>query len=210
MLYPKGFDLLSSGLAGASCRRPEREFVEVLVTFRGLGGCSPNAVLGYGTARAEVRLLDGQVIPEFARLTLLAGPVVNGTIGLVVIVDGQHPFGARLVYRGELGPATRRYGGSFVVDLPAIPSIRDLATVALVDLRLDVGSRRITYYRHPRRRAGAYHPAGLALPGRCPKDGFGFRAVLAFEDGTNARAQAHARCPVPLVAGNAGSQPPPP
>lgn len=199
VLYPKGLDLLSSGLAGASCERPEAEFVEVLVTFRGLGGCSPNSVLGYGTARAEVRLVDGkvrgQVIPEYATLTLFAGPIENGTIGLLAVVDGQHPFGARLVFRGHLGPPTRRYGGSFNIEMPAIPSIRDLATVAVVDLALDVGSRRITYYRHARRRTGAYHPASLTLPSRCPRGGLAFRADVTLENGAAATAVTHLRCP---------------
>lgn len=195
VLYPKGLGLATSGLGRASCARPASEFLAVLITFHGLGGCSPNAVLGYGTARAEVRLLEGQVIPEFATLTLLAGPIEDGTIGLVALVNGERPFGARLAYRGELGPPTRRYGGAFIVHMPAIPSIADLATVALVDLKLDIGTPAITYYRNVRHRTGAYHPAGLTLPTHCPRAGLRFRVELAFQDGGHTAVEARARCP---------------
>jgi hypothetical protein len=195
VLYPKGLGLIASGLALASCARPPSDFEEVLVNVRGLGGCSPNAVLGFGTARAEVRLGDGQVIPETGTLTVLAGPIEQGAVGLVAIVRGEHPFGATLIYGGELAAASRRFGGALVFRVPPIPSIADLATVALVNLRLSIGTSAITYYRRPARRTGAYHPDGITLPSRCPRGGFRFRAQLAFQDGSRAAAGVAVRCP---------------
>jgi hypothetical protein len=200
LLYPDGLGLISSGLGLASCRLLPSDFQRVLIGARGLGGCSPNAVLGYGSARAEVRLLAGQVIPESASLTLLIGPIADGRIELVAYVDGEHPFGAKLAYAGEIEAPSGRYGGGLVFHIPAIPAIADLATVALVRLRLTVGSRAITYYEHPRRRTGAYHPDGVTLPLRCPRRGFPFRARLTFADGGHATTTATARCPRPGVS----------
>jgi len=195
--FPRGLGLVSSGLGLATCRRPASEFAAVLVDGNpaGLAGCSPNAVMGYGSAIADVRLTDGQVIPETATLTILAGPVVDGRIGLVVFVDGQHPFAARLVYAGELRAGRGRFGGAIAFDVPAIPSIADLATVALTDLRLEIGSRKIRYYAHPASRIGPYHPDGIELPPSCPSRGLRFRVNLAFQNGTRATAGAAARCP---------------
>ena len=194
VLYPKGLGLVASGLGLATCTRPQSEFRSVLIRGRGLDGCPPNAVLGYGTARAEVRLLAGQVIEETATLTVLSGPLQLGALGLVVFVDGQRPLGAKLVFAGEVGAGHGPFGGSLAVRLPAIPSIADLATVALTDLRLSIGSRRITYYKRVRGKRVGYHPEGIALPVRCPKGGFRFRAQLGFDDGARLSAETTVSC----------------
>ena len=195
VLYPKGLGLVASGLGLAACTRPASDFQQVLISGSGLGGCSPNAVLGYGSARAEVRLGDGQVIPESASLTVLSGPIEQGALGLVVFVDGEHPFGAHLAYAGEVRSGGGRFGGALDFHVPAIPSIADLATVALVNLRLAIGSHAITYYEHVGDSTTAYHPEGIALPGRCPRRGLRFRAQLTFQDGGRAAAETAVRCP---------------
>lgn len=192
--YPRGIGLVTSGLGLASCVRPPEEFVQVLVDRSVTRLCPSNAVLAYGTAHAEVRLLSGQVIPEFATMTVLSGAIGPLGLGLVAYVEGQTPFGARLVYGGEVGAGAGQFGGTLTVRVPAIPSIADLATVAMTDMRLSIGSRRIVYYRHPGRKRGAYHPEGVALPARCPKHGFRFRAVVRFQDGGHARAETVVPC----------------
>ena len=195
LFYPKGLGLVSSGLGLDSCQRPASDFEQVLIgSTPGLEGCSPNSVLGTGTAVADVRLGDGQVIPEYAGLTLLAGPFAQGALGLVVYADGDHPFGAKLVYAGTVGPPSGSFGGSLLVRVPAIPSLADLATVALLRVQLGIGTRAITYYDHVRSRTGAYHPDGIALPSRCPAHGFRFRAKLTFQDGSHARTDATVSC----------------
>lgn len=189
--YPASVGVLSSGLGLVPCKRPASDFAEVIVTAPRLGGCSPNGVIAYGFAHADVRLSDGQVIDEYAAVTLLAGEVVGGSIGLVTFVDGIRPFGGKLVYGGELRPAARPFGGALVARLPAIPSLAGTATVALTDMRLAIGSRAIVY----RTRAGErYRPEGVALPSRCPRRGFRFRAEIDFADGSSAAAETVARC----------------
>ncbi len=182
LLYPRGIGLVTSGLGLASCVRPGTEFEQVLIERSVLADCPPNSVLGYGTANAEVRLLEGQVIPEFATLTLLSGAIGPTGLELVTYVVGHTPFGARLVYAGEVGAGSGSFGGTLTVRIPAIPSIADLATVALTDLRLSVGSPRIVYRRHVGHRSVRYHPDGVVLPVHCPEHGLRFRAVIGFED----------------------------
>lgn len=190
--YPASVGVVSSGLGLVACRRSPSDFATVLITGPTLGGCPANAVMAYGSARANVRLSDGQVIPEFATVALLSGEVVDDRVGLVVFVTGIHPFGAKLVYRGELLAATGTFGGALVAQLPAIPSLDGTATVALTRMRLAIGSRAIVY----RTRAGKrYRPEGVALPSRCPRGGFRFRAEVRFQDGGRAAGETVVRCP---------------
>jgi len=178
--WPASIGVLSSGLGLAACRRPASDFARILIEGPRFGGCPQNAVMAYGAATANVRLSDGQTIPEYATVAVLSGAIVNGSYGLVVFVTGQHPFGGQLAYAGELRPASGSFGGAFVARLPAIPSLAGIATVALTDMRLAIGSHAIVY----RTRSGErYRPEGVALPERCPRRGFRFRAEVAFEGG---------------------------
>lgn len=202
--YPRSLGVVSSGLGLEACTRPASDFAQVLINVSGLGGCPPNAVMGYGSALAIVRLVDGQRIPEYATVTLLSGPFENGHLGLVVYVDGQRPFGAKLAFAGEVRGASGPYGGALTVRMPVVPGLEDVATVSLVDLRIAVGSHAITYYE---RRGGGtvgYHPEGVALPARCPRGGFRFRARIALADGSRHVAESRTPCPPPLAAPRRG------
>ena len=198
--YPGALGLLSSGLGLAACTRPASDFAQVLIEGSRLGGCSPNAVLGYGTAVAIVRLVDGQAIPEYATVTLLAGPFENGRLGLVVYIDGQHPFGAKLAFAGELGSASAPYGGTLAMRLPVIPGIEELATVSLVRMRLSIGSPSIRYYERRGGQLFGYRPDGVELPARCPRAGFPFRVQVRFADGTRGSARTTAPCPTAVAS----------
>lgn len=191
VFYPDSLGVASSGLGLAPCGRPEQDFQAIIIDAPGLGGCPRNAVMAYGSAQADVRLSDGQVIREFATVTILSGEIRDGALGLVIYVDGQHPFGGKLVYAGEIGAARGRFGGTLVARLPKIPALEGVATVALVDMRLAIGSRKIIYNG----RTGPYHPHGVVLPTRCPKHGFPFRAEVVFEDGHRETADAPVACP---------------
>jgi hypothetical protein len=202
--YPRRLGVVSSGLGLASCTRPPSDFAQVLIEGPRLGGCPPNAVMGYGIARAIVRLNDGQEIPEFATVTLLSGTIEHGRLGLVVFVDGQHPFGAKLAFAGEAHGAASPYGGALTVRMPTVPGIEDLATISLVELRITIGSHAIRYYE---RRDGAlrsYRPDGVELPASCRAPGFRFRARLRFSDGTRRAAETATPCPRPLAAPSGG------
>lgn len=191
--FPASLGLATSGLGLAECRRSALEFEEVLIEGRGLAGCPGNAVMGYGSARAEVRI-GTLAIPEYARITLLSGPVVDGLTGLVALVDGRRPFGGKLAYAGRLLPARAPFGGELSLAIPPVPNKLD-AIVALLSLEFAIGSREIVYRERVRGRTVAYRPDGIMLPQRCPRGGFRFQLRLAFADGSDASAGAVARCP---------------
>lgn len=203
--YPRGLGVVSSGLGLAACTRPPDDFARVLITAPRLGGCSPNSVMAIGTALALVKLVNGgQVIPEFATVTLLSGALEQGRLGLVVYVDGRHPFGAKLAFAGEAHDAHAPYGGELTVRLPAIPGIEDLATIYLVDMRLTIGAHTIRYYERRGGRRVAYHPEGVLLPTACPRHGFRFRVRVGFVDGSGATATSATPCPPPVATPSSG------
>jgi hypothetical protein len=197
--YPASLGIASSGLGLAACTRSPSDFAKVLITAPRLGGCPPNAVMGYGTARAVVRLSDGQRILEYATVTLLSGQLEHGHLGLVVFVDGQHPFGAKLAFAGEVRGAPAPYGGALTVRMPVIPELSDVATVSLVELRITIGSHAIRYWQHRHGQLLPYRPGGIALPARCPRAGFPFRAGVTFADGSRLGGATRTACP-PAVA----------
>lgn len=200
--YPASLGVVSSGLGIATCSRPAQDFAQVLVTGPRLGGCPPNSVMGYGSALAIVRLLgNGQRIREYAGVTLLAGPLARGRLGLVIYVDGTRPFGAELAFAGEVSDAPPPYGGALAVRMPQVPGIQDIATVSLVDLRIAIGSHAIRYYERRGRRTVAYRPDGIALPARCPRGGFRFGAQVIFADGTRRAARSTTPCPPAVAVG---------
>jgi hypothetical protein len=193
--YPRNLGVVSSGLGLAACIRPESDFVKVLITAPRLGGCSPNAVMALGTARALVRLTNGQVITEYATVTLMSGALEHGRLGLVVHVDGQRPFGAKLAFAGDVRGARRPYGGELTVRMPSIPGLEDLATIYLAELRMTIGSRAIRYYERRGGRRIVYRPEGVLLPTACPARGFRFRVRVGFVDGSRRSATSVAPCP---------------
>lgn len=202
--YPRSLGLVSSGLGLATCTRPASDFAQVLIVAPRLGGCPPNAVMGYGTGLALVRLTDGQVIREYATVTVLSGPFEHGRLGLVVFVDGQHPFGAKLAFQGEVGDAPPPYGGALTVRMPIVPGLEELATISLVELRITIGSHAIRYYEHRRGQLVAYHPTGVELPARCPAHGFRFRAQVSFADHSRRSAVSSTPCPSTVASPTSG------
>ncbi|MGN6188103.1 MAG: hypothetical protein ACTHOE_04340 [Conexibacter sp.] len=193
--YPRSVGVVSSGLGLATCTRPPSDFVKVLIVAPPLGGCSPNAVMAVGTALALVELTNGQVIPEYATVTLLSGPFDHGRLDLVAFVDGQHPFGAKLAFAGDVQESRGPYGGELTMRMPAPPGLEDLATVSLVELRIVLGAHTIRYYERRHGHRVAYHPDGVELPLRCPPHGFRFRARVGFADGSRHTATTTTPCP---------------
>jgi hypothetical protein len=195
LLYPQSLGVVSSGLGLAACEPSASDLAQIIVDGSGLDGCPRNSVMGYGTAVAEVRLSSGQVIPEYATLTMLSGPFQLGGLGIVIYVDGQRPFGGRLLFGGRIGSAPAPYGGAIGFSLPEIPSLEGVAVVALVDLQITIGARRITYQRRTRGGMVAYRPEGIVLPNRCPRGGFRFRAHVGFQDGSRLTTATVLPCP---------------
>lgn len=193
--FPDSFGISTSGLGIAACRPPAAVIRQiVLPSTGGLGGCSPNAVIGLGSALADVRI-DDLTIPELAEVTVLTGSVSGeGRLRLIYYVDGRHPFGARLVFAGTLSEAKPPWGGTISLVVPDVPTLPSGATLALRRIRISIGERLTYYKRHGGRRV-AYRPRAVLVPDRCPRRGFRFRASLVFADGHRTSSDATLPCP---------------
>lgn len=188
--YPASLGVATSGLGLAACRPPVRDFELVMVGGTGLGGCSVNSVMGHGDARAQIRI-GTLTIGATAYLTVLAGPVTDGRMGLVTYVIGQNPFFVRLAYAGQVTDAPPAHE-ELSMAFPAVPGIPEDASFALTRMTMTIGSDRIIY-RDPD--GTRYHPDGIILPGRCPRGGFMFTAQLSFQDGSQTTAATGVPCP---------------
>lgn len=196
LTYPQSLGVTTSGLGLAACRRSPHDFTQVVIWGTGLAGCSPNAVMARGRARAEVRLGGTEVVPEEAAVTMLSGPIERGRLELVAFVDGIRPLGGKLAFRGEVLPGrVAGDGGTLrIVVPPTIPDYDDVV-VALLRLQLSIGGSDIVYYERVGGRRVAYRPEGIVLPDRCPRGGFPFRVRLTHLDGSVTAASTRAGCP---------------
>jgi hypothetical protein len=122
------------------------------------------------------------------QLTLLAGPSPNGVLHVLVSAVGSFPVSAVVVLSAELLP------GRLSITVPPIPTLPEGPYVSLVEMHLQLGGQ-LTYYERVRGRNVAYHPAGIGLPGSCPRGGFPFGATFAFLNGQRASARTRVACP---------------
>jgi hypothetical protein len=161
---------------------------------RGLGGCSPNSRLGYGSAFVEVPFGQGSghEIPE---IQALMGPPHNGNIVVLFYANGQEPVYAQLVFQGELVSGSNALGGDLNAAIPLIPSVPGGAPVSIVSVESTIGPSHLTYYKHVHGKKVAFHPKGVSVPLSCPREGFTFSATFGFSDGTSAVANSVVPCP---------------
>jgi hypothetical protein len=194
LLLPRGFEPAASGLGIAECRLPLADLADVIL-HGPPPSCSPNAVLGRGSASAEVRLSESEVLRATGIVTVLAGAPRDGRPGVVAMVTARHPVRATLAYAGVLFEARPPFGAGMRVAMPPIPRPPLDATVALTSLSLTIGGRDLRYRRRVAGRWVRYHPDGIPLPGHCPRRGWPFLAGVAFADGTSRWARARLPCP---------------
>jgi hypothetical protein len=184
---PPGINYLTTTLGLAICQ-------PAALLARGLAGCSPNSRLGFGSAYVEVPFgaSSGQEIPS---IYALMGPPHNGNIVVLFYADGREPVYAQIVFEGELIAGSRTLGGSLNTAVPLITSVPAGPDVSILRVRTTIGPAHLTYYEHVHGRTISFHPTGVSLPSRCPRDGFAFSAQFAFEDGSSTIAKSNVPCP---------------
>ena len=184
---PAGINYLSTTLGLAICQ-PQA------LLRSGLGGCSPNSRLGFGSAKVEVPFGTGSG-RELPNVQALMGPPHNGNIVVLFYANGLEPVYAQIVFAGELIAGSQTLGGSLNAAVPLIASVPAGPPVSIIGAQTSIGPAGLTYYEHVHGRTISFHPKGVSVPDHCPRGGFVFSAQFAFQDGTRAAASSAVPCP---------------
>jgi len=192
VLLPRELGFATSGLGLENC-----------LLFRleewGPGGCPVDALMGRGTATAEIPI-QGEMLAESARVEVFSAPVRDGRLALWVYAKARSPVSAELVFPATVVPAPPPYGEAIDTRVPLVPSVPGAPDVAVTRFHMALGTTgsgpdRFVYYRSVRGRRVAYTPNGLLLPPSCPRGGFPFKAQFTFEDQSTATARTTVPCP---------------
>lgn len=187
LFYPNelGIGTSSLGLENCSIER---------LQAGGPEGCGPNSHMGSGSALVQVPI-GPKVLHEKAKVTLFAGPVQDGHLGLLFFASGLSPVIAELVFPGDVLPATHPYGGVLSANLPLVPTVPEGPDVILTELQTSLGAAGLTYYEQVKGKTVSYHPQGILLPATCPSGGFPFSIRVGFLDDTQATGRTTVPCP---------------
>ena len=196
---PSEMGIATSGLGLENCLVSRLEAL-------GPKGCPANALMGRGTATAEIPI-GGEMIAESARIELFSAPVRTGRLALLVYADAESPVFAQLVFPATVVPAASPYGEGIETSVPLVPSLPGAPDVAVTRFQMALGATsrgrgHFVYFRWTHGRRVPYAPSGLRLPSSCPKEGFPFEANFAFEDETTAAAYTTVACPRGLHRGD--------
>lgn len=180
---------LGLGLSGLGLRTCEVQALEA----SGPRGCSPDAVMGFGTVLTGI-VLGSTVISESAPITIVRSPSREGHLALLFYSEGTTPVNTRIVFPGLLLPAPIPFGVRVDIGVPLVPTLPGAPYISVIHLRSTIGPRGVVYYEHVGGNVLAYRPRGILLPERCPRAGFPFAAQFTFLDGSTATASTAIAC----------------
>jgi hypothetical protein len=187
--YPSNLGLGLSGLGLASCDVPALE-------AGGPGGCSPNAVMGFGEVFTGV-VFGAETVREMAPITIMRAPDQEGRLAVLFYAEGTTPVDARIIFPGLLLASTAPFGGAVNIGVPLVETLPGAPYVSVVRLRSTIGPKKVVYYEQVSGRTLAYQPLGILLPKRCPRKGFPFAARFSFTDGSRLSAHTSVPCSKP-------------
>lgn len=184
---PAGMNYTTTQLGLAICQ-------PAVLLARGLGGCSPNSRLGYGTAFVEVPfgIGSGHEIPE---IQAVSGPSPNGNLVVLFYANGVFPVSAQLVFSGEVLPDSGHFGSRLTTTVPPVTSVPGGPDVSILSVQTTIGPSHLTYYKHVHGRRVPFRPRGVSVPERCPRGGFPFAAEFTFQDQSRTSAETTVPCP---------------
>jgi hypothetical protein len=192
MFLPDEMGLATSGLGLENCVRSRLE-------ESGPEGCPADALMGRGTATAEIPI-GGEAVVESAQVEVFSSPVKDGRLALMVYANARTPVSAQIVFPAMIAPAPAPYGEEIDTNVPLVPTLPGAPDVAVTRFQMTLGTLesgpdRFIYYRSVRARRVAYSPRGLILPPVCPRGGFPFMARFIFQDDSSAVARTTVPCP---------------
>lgn len=187
LYLPGGLGLATSSLGLERCN-------PAVLSEDGPGGCSPDSLVGHGTALGLIpaRPYD---IDEQATVTALLASSTSGRLELLFYTEAFTPVSARLVLPGVLETHTGELGGQLDTAIPLVPTWPGGPDVSLVRFTSSFGPAGLTYHLRRHGKLIRYHPRGMTVPAACPRGGFPFTADVTFADASTATAHSTAPCP---------------
>ncbi len=189
------FDLrlpLNMGIAATTLGQANCEPVALIAS--GLGGCSGNARIGYGTASAVVPV-GSQSVREIASLNAVMGPAAENRVEVLWYIQAEQPVFAQLVLPSVVEESAPPYGEELAVAVPLVQAWPEGPDLALETFNSSLGPEGLTYHRQVAGHTVAFRPRGIRIPRACPIGGYGFAALLSFQDGTHTTSKYRVPCP---------------
>jgi hypothetical protein len=87
------------------------------------------------------------------------------------------------------------YGEELAVAVPLVQAWPEGPDLALETFDSSLGPAGLTYHRRVAGKTVAFHPRGIRIPRACPVGGYGFAALLSFQDGTHTTNTYRVPCP---------------
>jgi hypothetical protein len=184
---PAGLGLATSTLGLANC-------APTALLAQGVDGCPTNARIGFGSALVAVPN-EGEPIEETGTITALVGLPNSEHLEVLFYAEGHTPVSAQLVFPGQVLSDSPPFSGRLDTAIPLIPSWPGGPDIAVTRMSSTIGPLGLTYYRHVHGEIVPFRPRGIAVPKRCPRGGFPFRADISFLDGSNESATSAVPCP---------------
>lgn len=185
--YPAGIDVQLSGLGIEACTTATLE-------ASGLEACPPDSLMGYGSAVAELAI-GGEVFRESARIVIVRSGEREDHLALLLYVYDEPAVSAQIILPSVLLPAGNPYAGRLDIEVPLVSTFPEGEDLSVGEIELVLGPKNLTYSERVADKLIHYRPAGIRLPGRCPKGGFPFAVTLRFEGGSEASERTAVACP---------------
>lgn len=185
---PAGMGLGTTDLGEATCN-PAR-----LLEF-GPEGCSPNSRMGVGSAMVEIPIAFAESPKYHAFVTVYMGVPKEEHTTLLIYAETRTPVYGQYLFPSELLPTTGIYGAEIHTAMPLIPTWPEGPPAVIVHMETTLGPSHLTYFTRRHGKIVPYAPEGMAVPERCPRGGFPFRAIYHFDDGSTTSATTKVSCP---------------
>jgi hypothetical protein len=187
LYLPAGAEIGSSSLGLAICSA-------TVLSTAGPEGCPANAQIGSGSAIVTVPF-GPELVQEQAKIVAVMGPPVGEQVVTLLYAEARTPILAQMILPGELLPDSGVFGERLASTVPVTATLPGADDAAITELKLNIDPPGLRYEKVVHERTVDYHPQGVAIPARCPREGFPFRAVLRFQDGDTVTSKRTVPCP---------------
>ena len=185
--YPAGLDISLSGLGIETCSAQTLE-------LSGPQGCPADSLMGEGRAIAEFPVKH-QVFRETAQIAIVRTAEQEGHLAMLLYVYDETAVSAQLILPSQALPGVTPFGGRLEIQVPLVSTLPEAPDLAVAEIQLVLGPKDLVYYERAHGKEIRYKPAGVRLPGRCPRGGFPFTVELGFLGGSHAGSATAIPCP---------------